>query len=98
MNTDDDVINCCEHDSLSSCPCQFAFLFFISLISTIATEVMPDIEFAFIPHHQYHTGVEDRRVGTANNTYEQSQCEWANSGAAKQSKRSQGKDYSQRRI
>src|SRR6266581_9279603 len=83
---------------LPSCACQFAFLTLVSLIKSAVTAETSKTEFAFIPHHQYHTGVEDRRVGTANDTYQQSQREWTNGCAAEQSKCAQGKDDGQRRI
>src|SRR6266702_1548816 len=105
MYTDNDVVNGCQHHPLSSVIRRVGAGVVYGWVGTLASLIKSAVtaetsktEFAFIPQHQYHTGVEDRRVGTANDTYQQSQREWTNGCAAEQSKCAQGKDYGQRRI
>src|SRR5216684_9385719 len=55
-------------------------------------------KFATLPHYEQHTGVENRRVGTTEDTDEQRQGEGADGCAAEERQRAQGEEHGQRRI
>src|SRR5712692_10795839 len=50
-------------------------------------------EFAFLPDHQQHTGIEDRRVGTTKDTDQQCEREVADGYATKERQRTQCDQY-----
>src|SRR5260370_3573442 len=74
---------------LSARACKFSFLATAASGWTSTAPQAAEPEFAFLPDHQQHTGVEDRRVGTAKDTDQQRECEVADGYATKERQRTQ---------